>query len=77
MKFILMTFKRFWNKNVGSKQEVKNGYFGASTKAINGALECNGGLYEDKARIRFEIYKNVLKAFNLNEVANEKGCYKC
>ena len=68
---------RFWRKNVGNQPGVKDGCFGATTKAINGGLECNGGPNENKAKIRFKIYKNVLRAFNLNEVANEKGCYTC
>ena len=67
----------FWKVNViggpyGSG--VKNGQFGSSTNAINGGLECRGA-NSDKARKRFEIYKKVLLAFNINTVPNETGCY--
>ncbi|RNA04083.1 chitinase 4-like [Brachionus plicatilis] len=64
----------FWKANVGSRYDVKNGRFGASTMAINGGLECNGP-YQDKARKRFEIYKICMKEFNLNETPIENGCY--
>ena len=55
-------------------QGVKNGQFGSSTNAINGALECRGS-NGDKARKRFEIYKKVLVAFNIYSTPNESGCY--
>jgi hypothetical protein len=65
----------FWRKNVGKSDLVKKGYFGASTKIINGGLECNGGPNQDKARKRYEIYKKVLKEFKINETPIENGCY--
>ena len=64
----------FWKTNVGSRFDVKNGCFGASTMAINGGLECNGP-YQDKARKRFEIYKICMRQFGLNEIPIENGCY--
>ena len=67
----------FWKFSViGGQygQQVLNGKFGAATNAINGALECRGS-YQDKARARFEIYKKVLVAFNLQVFADETGCY--
>jgi hypothetical protein len=54
--------------------DVKNGKFGSSTNAINGALECRGG-YQNQAYARFKIYKKVMLAFNLNESPIESGCY--
>jgi predicted chitinase len=65
----------FWRKNVGKNASVRSGYFGASTKIINGGLECGGGAYQDKARKRYEIYKKVLKEFRVNEIPIENGCY--
>lgn len=66
----------YWRTNVGCLAAVKNGHFGASTRAINGALECNpGGKHQDVARKRFEIYKNVLLQFGVNETPIECGCY--
>jgi chitinase len=64
----------YWKKNVHSRPGVSSGQFGVTTNAINGALECSGP-YQDKARKRFDIYKKVLAAFGINEVAIESGCY--
>lgn len=64
----------FWKTNVGSRAEVKKGYFGSSTMAINGGLECNGP-YKAKATKRFNVYKIVLEKFNVNENPIENGCY--
>ena len=66
----------YWKRFVGVLPQVKNGFFGSSTRAINGFLECAGDNKNlDKALKRFAIYKNVLTAFNLNEVPIEQGCY--
>jgi chitinase len=65
----------FWTKKVGVLPNVKQGFFGAGTNAINGALECNGGPNQNVARVRFLVYVNVLRAFNVNEQAIEFGCY--
>ena len=54
---------------------MKAGKFGFSTLAINGGLECHGGGYQFIGVKRFGVYKNVLKAFNVNEVPIENGCY--
>ena len=64
----------FWKANVHSNGDVKRGYFGASTKIINGGLECNGA-NTYIAKRRFTLYVSVLKAFNINEVPIESGCY--
>ena len=64
----------YWSKKVNTVPSVKMGYFGVSTNAINGALECSGPK-RDAAQNRFRIYKNVLIAFNVNETPIEYGCY--
>ena len=64
----------YWRTRVGINNLVKQGFFGSSTKAINGALECNGS-NSNKSLARFNIYKNVLIAFEINETPNERGCY--
>lgn len=67
----------FWKRRVQPKPAVRiRGEFGASTKIINGRLECGEGRKEHIARKRFEIYKRVLVAFRIGEEANERGCYK-
>jgi predicted chitinase len=66
----------FWKTNVGKLIDVKNGRFGASTKAINGGIECNpGGKNLDAAKKRYNIYKNVLAQFGDNKDPIENGCY--
>lgn len=65
----------YWRTRVAVNPDVKNGRFGASTRAINGFLECGNGAYVDKARIRFNIYRQVLQGFNINETPIEGGCY--
>lgn len=64
----------FWKTNVGYYLGVEEGKFGVTTKAINGALECNGQDTQ-KAKSRFRIYTKVLKAFNIDEIPEESGCY--
>ncbi|OMH84380.1 Acidic endochitinase SP2 [Zancudomyces culisetae] len=65
----------YWKTIIHPIPDVSlNGHFGASTKAINGALECTGANV-DRAKERFEIYKKILKVLEPNEEANEKGCY--
>ena len=57
-------------------EEIKMGKFGASTNAMNGPLECNrNNKMMIIAKKRFEHYKNVLKAFNINSNPDETGCY--
>ena len=65
----------YWKVRVRIYTGVISGQFGVSTKAINGGLECPPGPNVSKAKIRFDIYKRVLIAFNINETANEIGCY--
>jgi hypothetical protein len=64
----------FWKRNVAPRPGVQQFHFGDSTMAINGGLECNGP-YQNKAKQRFGLYVNVLKAFNIYAVPIETGCY--
>jgi predicted chitinase len=64
----------FWKAIVHPAPGVTDGLFGASTKAINGALECNGGV-NDEAKQRFLFYKNILQAFSVSDTPIESGCY--
>jgi predicted chitinase len=63
----------FWKKNV--HKVTNSGRFGLTTKAINGALECGKGPNVKKARIRFQKYRKVFKAFGLSGKPLEGGCY--
>ncbi|KAG4076278.1 hypothetical protein HA402_014827 [Bradysia odoriphaga] len=63
----------FWKVNVHGQAGVSNGFFGATTKAINGFLECSGN--NSVARKRFEMYGKVRAAFGLNGPGDERGCY--
>ena len=63
----------FWKTRVGKLPEVKKGNFGSSKNAINGGLECGGP--NEKARKRYDIYRNVLARFKIQETPIEKGCY--
>ena len=65
----------YWKENVHSKPGIADGLFGVSTNAINGQLECNGGPYQYKAMRRFDLYKNVLRAFQITDLPIESGCY--
>lgn len=64
----------YWKSRVHGAPGVIDGHFGATTKAINGALECSCGPNE-RAKSRFEKYKKVLRSFQINERPIESGCY--
>ncbi|CAG7678322.1 unnamed protein product, partial [Allacma fusca] len=64
----------FWRVNVHSRPGVQEGQFGASTRAINGGLECDGG-FQHIARQRFQNYGVVRSAFGLGGAGDERGCY--
>ncbi|OMJ10015.1 Acidic endochitinase SP2 [Smittium culicis] len=68
----------YWQKYVHSVPQVLLGYFGYSTKAINGPIECSldsEASNVQKAKNRFLVYKHVLKEFAPNEYPIEAGCY--
>ena len=64
----------YWRQYVHSKPGLPVGLFGVTTRAINGDLECYGPLQEF-ARMRFEIYKVVRRAFGYYSEPDERGCY--
>jgi chitinase len=63
----------FWKVNVKPTLKGTNN-FGLATKAINGALECSGGV-NDKAQKRYKIYVEILKVFEPSATPIESGCY--
>lgn len=65
----------FWKKNVHTAPGVTDGKFGATTKAINGGLECGNGPNVAKARKRWEMFQKVKTALKVSEAATEDGCY--
>ncbi|KAJ1657716.1 hypothetical protein IWQ61_002927 [Dispira simplex] len=65
----------YWKNRVHKEPGVTDGEFGASTKAINGELEC-GGPNQEKAHKRFELYQKVLKVIAPKEKPNPAGCYE-
>ena len=66
----------YWKMNVRTNSEVSKDFkFGVSTKLLNGKLECNGENL-DEAKNRYEIYKSILNAFNIEDQPIEEGCYE-
>ena len=65
----------YWSRRVHILNSVKQGFFGSSTSAINGAWECSPKGNLNRAKLRFANYLNVLRAFDLNEAPIESGCY--
>ncbi|PVV01834.1 hypothetical protein BB560_003734 [Smittium megazygosporum] len=64
----------FWNTVIMTDSRVKEGYFGASTNMINGALECKGD-FTEIARKRYKIYVKILKVLSPTSTPIENGCY--
>jgi predicted chitinase len=67
----------YWKGHVHEAAGVKEGKFGATTMAINGALECSSPQGEQlvKAKKRFEYYKTIMKAIGETGTLDETGCY--
>lgn len=61
----------FWNKNV--HKVATDGKFGATTRAINGALECDGKK-PDIAAKRFKYYETIMKAIGETATLDPSGC---
>jgi predicted chitinase len=59
----------FWKTNV----HAVSGTFGGTLKAINGALECDGGSHAENRVLRFNHYKDVLRCLNLAAPADSDG----
>lgn len=64
----------YWEERVANAPGVKDNHFGATTKAINGVLECTGSNV-DQSRKRYEIYKALVEVLNISNPADEGGCY--
>eukprot|EP00808_Paulinella_micropora_P029593 g7498.t1 len=62
----------YWKRVVHNAPGVQQGQFGASTNAINGAIECR--VWNQNAQRRFEFYKKILPIFGVNETPNSAGC---
>ncbi|EJW02692.1 hypothetical protein EDEG_02924 [Edhazardia aedis USNM 41457] len=62
----------FWKEIVRVAEGVKDNHFGATTKAINGPLECGTGS-ETPAK-RYGIYKKVAEVLSITDLADESGC---
>ncbi|CAL8128543.1 unnamed protein product [Orchesella dallaii] len=63
----------FWGDRVHDKAGVQQGQFGATTKAINGGIECSSPGHA-QAQARFRLYGNVRKAFGLHGAGDPSGC---
>lgn len=63
----------FWAARVHDQPGVQQGQFGASTRAINGGLECSAPGHPS-AQKRFQIYGNVRAAFGLAGAGDPSGC---
>jgi predicted chitinase len=59
----------FWKTNVHANSAT----FGGTLKAINGALECDGGSHAENRILRFNHYKEVLKCLNIAAPADSDG----
>lgn len=65
----------FWRLNVHNAPGVQQGHFGATTRAINGNLECNDPGGHHIARLRFERYSRIRGNWGLPGAGIETGCY--
>eukprot|EP00866_Antonospora_locustae_P001257 jgi/Antlo1/1257/358 len=63
----------FWKTRVANQPGVKNMQFGATTKAINGPIECSGGGNQTPQK-RYQIYLKVADAFGVKKKASSSGC---
>lgn len=70
----------YWKANVHSVSGVKEGKFGVTTKAINGALECSPSAKPEAraaAQNRFKYYSTIMAAVlpTASAKLDETGCY--
>jgi len=59
----------FWMANVHARAQT----FGNTLKAINGALECDGGSHAENRVLRFNHYKQVLQCLSIPAPADSDG----
>ena len=64
----------YWTARVRPQIAGRENQFGATTKAINGAIECSGG-WNERAANRYRIYLKVADALGVMNKAVEDGCY--
>lgn len=64
----------YWRNRVAVKPEVRRGWFGAATKAINGGVECHGKNIRSSKK-RYKYYKQTYNYFGLPGIPDERGCY--
>ncbi|KAJ1972694.1 hypothetical protein H4R35_004532, partial [Dimargaris xerosporica] len=64
----------YWKHRVHIMPEVSKGQFGATTRAINGGLECDGP-NQHIAKLRFELYQKILQVIAPKVKPNPEGCY--
>ncbi|KAJ1950045.1 hypothetical protein FBU59_000866 [Linderina macrospora] len=63
----------YWKTKVQTAPGVSDGEFGASVKAINGALECSAES-NPAANTRLQIYKALVQTYAPSEKINPVGC---
>nr|ALV66651.1 putative endochitinase 2 [Spalangia endius] len=64
----------YWKARVRPQIRGQEDCFGATTNAINGAIECSGG-FNQQAYNRYQKYLKVADAMNIRNKARENGCY--
>ncbi|KAJ8684216.1 hypothetical protein QAD02_020008 [Eretmocerus hayati] len=64
----------YWRDRVRPQVASKKGQFGATTRAINGAIECSGG-FNQRASNRYQCYLKVADALKITNKDAENGCY--
>jgi len=65
----------FWRSRVHNAAGVQDLRFGATTRAINGYLECDLSSGHAIARKRFDMYRQVRNALGFGYNGDERGCY--
>nr|ALV66659.1 putative endochitinase 1 [Spalangia cameroni] len=63
----------YWCDRVRPQIRFKENQFGATTKAINGALECTH--WNERAANRYRLYLKVAGVLKIQKKAVENGCY--
>ncbi|XP_014219900.1 endochitinase At2g43610-like [Copidosoma floridanum] len=64
----------YWKDRVRPELRKSPNQFGATTRAINGPIECSKGPNE-RAQNRYKIYQQVADVLNIRNRASENGCY--
>ncbi|KAL7299750.1 hypothetical protein TKK_0007500 [Trichogramma kaykai] len=64
----------YWRDRVRPLLRPRPDWFGSTTKAINGAIECQPGPANPTAKRRYRLYEKVADALKLTKRAKENGC---